>query len=244
MRAARAVRFGSAHPVALDASNRESRTGFSKEFWIHMKRFIALAALLAAGVVPAVPGRAQGASSTTAPAPPTKVAVIAFQLAVAQTNEGQQNFAALQKKYEPQQAAVKALSDQVDALTKQLQADAPKLSDTEKAARAKVIDGKKKELDREYQDARTQFTQEIGQVYNGLAAKVYDVLSDYAKKQGYTLVLDISEQQTPVLYAGESTNITKAVIEAYNAKSGVPAPAAHGGVPDAPAPASKPAATH
>lgn len=212
-----------------------------------MKRFIALAALLAAGLVPAVQTQAWAQTpAATAPAPPTKVAVIAFQLAVAQTNEGQQNFAALEKKFEPRQATIKTESDEVDTLTKQLQADAPKLSDTERAARAKVIDDKKKQLDRDYQDARTDFQQEMGQIYNGLAAKVYDVMSDYAKKQGYTLVLDISQQQTPVLYAGESTNITKAVIDAYNAKSGVAAPPKTEGdgqgVPDAPAP--KPAATH
>ncbi len=40
------------------------------------------------------------------------------------------------------------------------------------------------------------------------------------------LVLDVSQQQSPVLYAPDSTNITKAVIDAYNVKSGVPAPPA------------------
>ncbi|MGH9605879.1 MAG: OmpH family outer membrane protein [Terracidiphilus sp.] len=205
-----------------------------------MKRSIAFAALLAAGLVPAVQTWAQ------APTPPTKVAVIYFQQAVAQTNEGEKNFAALEKKFEPRQAAIKAENDQVDALTKQLQTDGTTLSDAEKAARAKVIDDKKKQLDRDFQDARTDFQQEMAQVYQGLAAKVYDVMSDYAKREGYTLVLDISGQQTPVLYAGDSTNITKAIVEAYNVKSGVPAqPAAQGmaaPTPDAPAP--QPAATH
>lgn len=203
-----------------------------------MKQTLALAALLAAGFLPAV-------HAQTAAAPHTKIAVIAFQLAVAQTNEGQQNFAALEKKYEPRQAAIKTLSDQVDTLTKQLQTDAPQLSDAQKAARAKAIDDKKKELDREYQDARTDFQQDMSQAYNALAGKVFDVMKSYVEREGYTLVLDISDQQTPVLYASDATNITKAVIEAYNAKSGVAAPAAgEGGVPNAPMPAPKPASTH
>ena len=46
-------------------------------------------------------------------------------------------------------------------------------------------------------------------------------------------MLDVTEQQTPVLYTGPSTDITKALVEAYNAKSGVPA---------LPAPAKAPAA--
>jgi len=63
-------------------------------------------------------------------------------------------------------------------------------------------------------------------MYNGLASKVYDVLATYSQQQGFTLVLDVAQQQNPVLYASDSTNITKAVIEAYNVKSGVPAPPA------------------
>ena len=63
-------------------------------------------------------------------------------------------------------------------------------------------------------------------MYNTLASKVYDVLAVLRPAAGLTLVLDVSQQQSPVLYASESTNITKAVIEAYNVKSGVPAPPA------------------
>jgi outer membrane protein len=55
------------------------------------------------------------------------------------------------------------------------------------------------------------------------------VLVSYAQQQGYTLVVDgsASQQQAPVvLFASPSTDITKAVIDAYNLKSGVPAPPA------------------
>jgi outer membrane protein len=65
------------------------------------------------------------------------------------------------------------------------------------------------------------------EVYNGVASKVYDVLASYAQQQGFTLVVDGSsnQQQAPVvLYASPSTDITKAIIDAYNVKSGVPAP--------------------
>jgi outer membrane protein len=71
-------------------------------------------------------------------------------------------------------------------------------------------------------------------------------MSAYAQQQGYTLVLDISQQQSPVLYALPSTEITNAVVDAYNAKSGVPAPATQPAAPKPAAsrpgaPASKPA---
>jgi len=177
---------------------------------------------------------------------PAKIAVIAFQLAVAQTNEGQRDFGDLQKKYAPKEAALKTLSDEVDNLTKQLQAQGASLSEGERANRAKVIDDKKKQLDRESEDARNDFQTDMQDMYNALASKVYDVMQSYAEQQGFTLILDISQQQTPVLFASNGSNITKQVIDAYNLKSGVPAPppaAAAPGSQAAPRPAApKPAA--
>ena len=69
-----------------------------------MNRTLVLTTLLASG---SALGLIAGAAAQTLPAPaataaapagPTKVAVIAFQVAVAKTNEGQRNFADLQKK--------------------------------------------------------------------------------------------------------------------------------------------------
>jgi outer membrane protein len=210
-----------------------------------MKRSLALIAMLASGFALSAAAQTLPAPAVAAPAGPAKIAVIAFQVAVAQTNEGQRNFADLQKKYAPKEAALKAASDEIETLTKQLQTQADKLSDAEKASRAKTIDDKKKKAQRELEDAQNDMNGEMQELYNSLASKVYDVLNDYATKEGYTLVLDVAQQQNPVLYAAESTNITKAVIDAYNVKSGVPAPppAAAGAAPAAPKPAApKPAA--
>lgn len=197
-----------------------------------MNRSFAIVAMLASGLalsavaqVPSAPAPASASAATpSVPAGPPKIAVIAFQVAVAQTNEGQRDFADLQKKYDPKRQQLKTLSDEVDSLTKQLQTQGDKLSDPERTSRAKTIDDKKKQLERSAEDAQNDFQQEMQEMYNGLASKVYDVLASYSQQQGFTLVLDVSQQQNPVLYASESTNITKPVIDAYNTKSGVPAP--------------------
>jgi outer membrane protein len=207
-----------------------------------MKRLLAVIIMLASGFVLS----AAAQTSPASPAGPTKVAVIAFQAAVGQTNEFQRNFADLQKKYEPKRQQLKAMSDELDTLTKQLQAQGDKLSQAEQASRAKTIDDKKKVFDRDAEDAKNDFQGEIQEMITGLASKVYDVLTDYAQKQGYTLVLDEGQQQGPVLIASSNTDITKAVIAAYNLKSGVPAPAAQ---PAAAAPkptpqSAKPATAH
>jgi len=184
-----------------------------------------------------------------APAPasgPAKVAVIAFQAAVSQTNEFQRNLADLRKKYDPKSQQLKALSDEIDTLTKQLQDQGAQLSDAERISRSRTLDEKKKRLDRDSQDAQSDFQNDIQQLYSSLAGKVATLMSDYAEKNGYTLVLDAGDQQNAtVLYAVPSTDITKAVIEAYNQKSGIPAPSAQGArQPAVDAPQPQPAPSH
>jgi outer membrane protein len=201
-----------------------------------MKRSLALAFTLASGFVLSAAAQTLPAPApAAAPAGPAKIAVISFQVAVAQTNEGQRNFGDLQKKYDPKRQQLKGLSDEIDGLKKQLQTQGDKLSDAERASRAKTIDDKEKQLQRQAEDAQNDFQAEMQELYNGLASKVYDVLATYAQQQGFTLVLDVSQQQNPVLYANESTNITKPIVDAYNVKSGIPAPPAQ--------PAAAPAAT-
>ena len=203
-----------------------------------MKRSLALIVTLASGMV--LGAAAQTSPAPAAPAGPAKVAVIAFQAAVGQTNEFQRNFADLQKKYEPKRAQLKTMADEIDGLEKQLQAQGDKLSDAERATRAKTIDDKKKQAQRFAEDAQTDLQGEMQQVYEGVASKVFEVLESYAQQQGYTLVVDGTgnQQQAPVvLYASPSTDISKAIVEAYNLKSGVPAPP-----PQPAAAAPKPAA--
>jgi outer membrane protein len=203
-----------------------------------MNRSLTFVFLLASGF--ALGAAAQTPPAPAAPAGPSRIAVIAFQATVGQTNEGQRNFADLQRKYEPKRQQLKALSDDIDSLTKQLQTQGDKLSDAERANRAKTIDDKKKQLDRSAEDARNDYQGEMRELYNGLASKVYDVLASYAQQRGYTLVLDMGQQQSPVLFANPATDITKAVLEAYNVKSGVPAPAVQPAAA-APGPAPQPA---
>lgn len=214
-----------------------------------MKRMQFFALSLCVGAALSAQGQAttaaKPAGTAAASAAPTKVAVIEFQAAVAQTNEFQRNLADLQKKYDPRRAQLKTLSDEIDKLTKELQDQGAQLSDAERANRARVLDEKKKQLDRDTQDAQGDFQGDMQQMINSVATKVGVVMTDYAKEKGYTLVLDASDQQNAtVLYAVPSTDITKTIIDAYNVKSGIPAPVAQGaGAPgvDAPQPQAAPA---
>lgn len=171
-----------------------------------------------------------------------KIAIVNIQEAIGATNEGKKEFDALQQKFSPKQAELKTQNDEVENLKKQLQAQGDKLSDEERNNRVKTLEVKQKSLQRNYEDAQAEFQQAEQEVVNRIGAKMLNVLEKYAKANGYAVVLDVSNPQTPVLYA--STNITKELVDAYNAEAPVAAPAAKPAakstVPSAPRPSTTP----
>jgi outer membrane protein len=178
-------------------------------------------------------------SATTA----GKIAIVNIQDAIGATNEGKKEFEALQQKFSPKQAELKTQNDEVENLKKQLQAQGDKLSDEEKNTRVKTLEIKQKSLQRNYEDAQAEFQQAEQEVVNRIGAKMLNVLEKYAKANGYAVVLDVSNPQTPVLYA--STNITKELVDAYNAAAPMAAapatkPAAKSTLPSAPRPTTTP----
>lgn len=212
-----------------------------------MKIYLAFTAALLSSFavsVPAQSGTLPAAGDAPSTAGPAKIAVIAFQAAVTQTNEFQRNFADLQKKFEPKRDELKALSDQIETLQKQLQTQGATLNDTERENRARIISDKQKQLQRNQEDDQNDFQQAMQETFNGVAQKVGETLIAYSQQHGFTLVLDGGEQQTQmVLYHNPATDISQAVLEAYNLKSGVPAPPAQSGA-TTPKPASRAPAQH
>jgi outer membrane protein len=210
-----------------------------------MKRSLTLVCLLASAAAfaqaPSAPTPADSTAGlgapSTVPATP-KIAYISFQQAVAATNEGQRNFAQLRTKFEPKQAELKAKNDEIDSLKKQLQDAGSNLSETERESRLRTIDEKTKSLQRSAEDAQNEASTAMNDMYQQLAQKVYAVLDAYSNANKFSIVLDTSAQQTPVLWASPAFDITKAVVDAYNQKSGVPPQPAASGTPAAPKPST------
>jgi outer membrane protein len=194
---------------------------------------------------PSSPNAAAPSASRTPPAPPqaipAKIALIAFEQAVFATNEGQKAVQDVQKKYEPKKAQIDTLGKEVDSLKKQLQSAPATLSDQERATRLKNIDTKEKELNRDAEDANNAYQADLQEAYGKVARKVSATVQNYVAQNGYTLLLDVSNQQNSnVMWASQNPNIdvTMAVVEAYNTASGVAAPppsAPSAGAPGAPA---------
>src|SRR3981189_1616864 len=175
---------------------------------------------------PAPPATEPAAPAPATPQPiPPKIALVAFEQAVFATNEGQKAVQDIQTKYKPKKDQIETLSHEVDALKKQLQGAPATLTDAEGAAKMKE------------KDAQTVSNTDLQEAYGKVAAKVSVTLKKYVSDSGFTLLLDVSSQQSNVMWANQSTDVTQAVVTAYNTSSGVAAP-----VPSAPSAAAPAAA--
>jgi len=194
---------------------------------------------------PTAPATPAAAATPTGPVP-TKIGVVNIQQAIGECAEGKKEIDALQQKFNPKQAELKNMSDEVESLKKQYQAQADKLSDDEKSSRAKAIDTKQKSLQRNFEDAQAEFQQAEQDVINRIGAKMVTVLEKYANANGYAVVLDVSNPQTsPVLWATQASVITKDLVEAYDKENpagiSAPAPKPAGSAGTATRPATAPA---
>jgi len=194
-----------------------------------MNRYFAcLVPATALAMILSVPAFAQPAATAPAAAAAVpasaKVGIVNIQAAIVGSNEGQRDFEELQKKFDPKRQELEGLNKEVDELQKKFNAQGDKLNDEARADLLKQIDSKKKQLQRNYEDANTDIQAQQNDIANRIGQKLVSVLDKYAKANGFTVVLDVSGQQSPVLWAASSVDITQSIVEAYNAESGVPAP--------------------
>ncbi len=188
---------------------------------------------------------AQAPAAPAASAPgPTKIGIINIQAAIMASNEGQRDFQSLEKKFEPKRTELQNANADLEKKKNQLQTQGDKLNEAARADLVKQIEAQQKTLQRSFEDAQSDWTNQQNEIANRIGQKMLEVLEKYATQNGYSVVLDVSSQQSPVLWASAATNITKPVVDAYNAQSGVPAPPTTAAAPAPPKPpATAPAKT-
>src|SRR5208337_1933881 len=117
-----------------------------------------------------------------------------------------------------------------------------KMNDDARANLVKSIETKQKSLQRSAEDAQNEFQQQQNEIAQRILQKMAPVIDKYAKANGYGLLLDSSNPwpQGPLLWATAAVDVTKPIVDNYNAQSGV-APPASAAKPSGTT--SKPAAT-
>jgi outer membrane protein len=215
---------------------------------------LTISALAQTGSAATPSGPAATPAASAAPTAPvftgTKVGAInLIEGAILNSNEGRRDMEALNKKFEPKQAELKSQNDELDALKKQLTNTGEKLNPDALETLKKQIETKQKIFDRSVQDAQEDYGSQRQEIVGKILPKVAPIVVKYAQDNGFGMIIDISNPwpQGPVLMAGGGLDITQAVVDLFNAQSGVAAPASGAAKPAAPKPAgstgaAKPAA--
>jgi outer membrane protein len=188
--------------------------------------------------LPAAPGAAASQTAMVPSPNATKLAAINVEQAIFASNEGQRDMNALQKKFEPKTNDLKTKNDEIEALRKQ--ATATGVTDAKKAEIAREIEQKQKAFERARQDAQEDFQSQQSEIGQRIFQKMGPVIMKYAQENALGMIIDTSTPwpNGPVLWANPaSIDITKSIVDAYNAQSGVAAPAA--GTPTRPTPTTR-----
>ena len=169
---------------------------------------------------------AQGGSASA------KVGVINIQAALIGTRDGQKAAQELDAKRAPKQKELEGKQNSINQLRDQLNKGSNTMAAEARTKLVREIDQRTTSLNRDLEDAQAEFEQDQQKILNDLGQKIMAVIDKYARENSYTLILDVSSPQTPVLYATNQIDITQEIIKLYDAQA-----------PAAAAPASKPAST-
>jgi outer membrane protein len=192
---------------------------------------------------------AQNAPAPSAPAAsiatpsthiPSRVGVIQVQQALLSTHDGQRAMAEFQAKFvEPRKKELDRKAQEIRELQAKLQGAGAAMSDAAKAETQRTIDDKTKRYNRDMQDAQDEMQAENAKMIEEMSGKMQQVIDKYAQANSYAVIINVSDPNTPVLYASSTVDITKDIIDLYDKAFPSAAPA----TPPKPAPTATPKPT-
>ena len=193
-------------------------------------------AALAAGllIVAAVRGQSSSSSAAPASAAPGKVGVISIRGAIGNTAEGKQASAELQSQFAPRQNELESLNKKINDLRQRLAACEGKCSQEEIARLTQEGQKATQRFDRLNNELQEDVQSAQGEVIDRIGRKMVDVIDRYGRENGFSVVLDSSAQNSPILYA--QIDITQDIVRLYDQAYPV-----KGAAPAQQKPAAKPA---
>jgi len=172
---------------------------------------------------------------------PQKIGVIEVQRAMVGTKDGQKAAADLEARFGGKRKELERVQDEVRGMQDRLQKGGTTMSAAAQEELKRNIDARTKQFNRMTEDAQAEFEQEQQKLLADLGQRMQAIIDKYAKDNSYVMIIDVSNPQTPVLYASNTIDITKDIIELYDKNAPAPGaakPSPTGGTPAAPKPAT------
>jgi outer membrane protein len=170
-----------------------------------------------------------------------KLGAINIQAAMTGTKEGQKAAAELSAKLEPRKKAIDIKAQEIRELQDKLQRGGAMMSDAAKAELTRQIDERTKAYNRDMEDAQAELGDDNRRLIEEMTTKMTRVLDEYANANNFSVIFDVSNPNTPVLYISNLIDITREIIALYDKEHPVQDKPAAPAKPPATAPAKPPA---
>lgn len=174
---------------------------------------------------------------TPAPAAPATVALPTSKMAVIYTDvfldqkTGIAKFNSVLTKLNGEFSALKNEINQMQTRAQQLEDEVNKLREASagpspvdpKSLQTKIdqLEQMKRDIQRKGEDAQASYNRRRQELFGPLQDEIGKALEVFAKARGINVIIDAA--QVPLLYAAESTDITRAFITEFNSKNPVTA---------------------
>jgi outer membrane protein len=178
-----------------------------------MKIRMAVPALAALLLIPAVRAQSTGAAAAAAP---SKVGVINVQVAITSTSEGKQAAQEMQSQFAPRQTELDNLRKEIEDLQTRLRTGSNALSDEERARLAAQAEQRTRIYQRKTQESQDDFNEAQREIVDRIGRKMVEILDKYSRENGYAIIFDTSAQSTPVIYAANQIDVTQDIIRLYD----------------------------
>jgi outer membrane protein len=158
------------------------------------------------------------APASAAPAAyPVKVAIINVQGAIMNTADGKKATADLTAKFTPRRSALEKKNADMQTMQDQLRKGGATMSAEAKDKLSKDIDSVQKSLQRDSEDFDADVQQEENKIMNDLGEKMMTLVIKHCQQNGIGMVVNVSDPQTPVLWADPALDITQEIVRQYDA---------------------------
>jgi len=174
----------------------------------------------------------------------SRIAVVDFEKAVVESAEGKKSSEKFNAALQSKQADVEKRQKELEDGQKKLQTQERTLSEIAKANLQKDIDRRTTELQRLNEDAQKELQSLRDELLRPIAERASAILNALAAEQGYTLIIDVSNPQSNVVWFNPKNDLTEELtrrIDAATKTNEAAKPAAPPAVrPAAPAPVAPP----
>jgi outer membrane protein len=165
-----------------------------------------------------------------------KIAVVDFERAIIESAEGKESSAKFNVKLQEKQKEAENRQKALEAIQTRLQTQDKVLSDAVKAGLQRDLQRGQTDLTRLNEDAQKELETMRNELLQPIAQRASALLQAFAAEQSYTVVIDVSNPETNVVWHNPRNDITAELVRRIDASAPKPAAKPEAAKPPEPKP--------